>query len=104
MTQLTFIFFLLCKAVMGVGFIARDISFINTAGPLGYQVVALRSSYQSIFYRCGISGYQNSLCAHNLRQFYREYKIQGTIDFIFGYATAVFQNCTILVKKEGNTI
>jgi len=56
-------------------------------------------SDQSVFYRCGISGYQDSLYGHNLRQFYKECKIRGTIDFIFGYATAVFQNYTILVKK-----
>ncbi|PNX75977.1 pectinesterase [Trifolium pratense] len=34
--------------------------------------------------------------------------MSGTVDFIFGYATAVFQNCTILVKKglpvQKNTI
>jgi len=44
MTQLTLICSLFCKAIMGVGFIARDILFINIAGPLGYQAVALRSS------------------------------------------------------------
>ncbi|KAK7328634.1 hypothetical protein VNO77_22748 [Canavalia gladiata] len=96
-------------AVNGRGFIARDISFRNSAGPEKCQAVALRSdSDLSIFYRCGVFGYQDSLYAHALRQFYRECKISGTVDFIFGRATAVFQKCQILAKKglanQKNTI
>lgn len=96
-------------AVSGRGFIARDISFHNTAGPEKHQAVALRSdSDLSVFYRCGIFGYQDSLYAHTMRQFYRECKISGTVDFIFGDATALFQNCQILAKKglpnQKNTI
>lgn len=88
---------------------ATDISFRNTAGPERNQSVALRSNSDlSVFFRCGIFGYQDSLYAHSLRQFYRECKISGTVDFIFGHASAVFQNCTILVKKgldkQQNTI
>ena len=96
-------------AVSGRGFIARDITFENTAGPVKEQAVALRSdSDLSVYFRCEIRGYQDSLYLHSLRQFYRECKISGTIDFIFGYATAVFQKCHILVRKglpnQKNTI
>lgn len=96
-------------AVSGRGFIARDISFQNTAGPEKHQAVALRSdSDLSVFYRCGIFGYQDSLYTHTMRQFFRECKISGTVDFIFGDATTLFQNCQILVKKglpnQKNTI
>lgn len=96
-------------AVSGRGFIARDITFQNTAGPQKHQAVALRSdSDLSVFYRCGIFGYQDSLYTHTMRQFYRECKISGTVDFIFGDATAVFQNCVIQAKKglpnQKNTI
>ena len=98
-----------CAAVSGRGFIARDITFQNTAGPEKHQAVALRSdSDLSVFFRCGIYGYQDSLYTHTMRQFYRECKISGTVDFIFGDATAVFQNCQILAKKglpnQKNTI
>lgn len=88
---------------------ARDMGFINTAGPENFQAVALRSSSdRSIFYRCHIDAYQDTLYAHSNRQFYRECVITGTIDFIFGNAAAVFQNCSIEprqpMKGQYNTI
>lgn len=90
----------LLAAVSGKGFIARDITFRNTAGPKNFQGVALRvDSDQSAFYRCSMEGYQDTLYAHSLRQFYRECDIHGTIDFIFGNGAAVLQNCKIFTRK-----
>ncbi|KAH6797988.1 pectin methylesterase 44 [Perilla frutescens var. hirtella] len=96
-------------AVKGQGFIARDITFENTAGPEKHQAVAFRSdSDLSVLYRCAIRGYQDTLYAHSQRQFYRECQITGTVDFIFGDGTVVFQNCQILARKglpsQKNTI
>lgn len=83
-------------AVSGKGFIARDISIRNTAGPENHQGVALRvDSDQSAFFRCSMEGHQDTLYIHSLRQFYRECSIYGTIDFIFGNGAAVLQNCNI---------
>ncbi|TQD76072.1 hypothetical protein C1H46_038384 [Malus baccata] len=84
------------------GFIAVNIGFVNTAGPYKMQAVALRSQGdRSAFFQCSISGYQDTLLVHDGRQFFRMCKISGTVDFIFGYGTAVFQKCTIISKQNG---
>lgn len=87
-------------AISGSGFIARDMTFENTAGPQKHQAVALRSgSDLSVFYRCSFKGYQDTLYLYTQRQFYRQCNIYGTVDFIFGNAAAVLQNCNIYVRK-----
>ena len=96
-------------AVKGQGFIARDMTFENTAGPQKHQAVAFRSdSDLSVLFRCALRGYQDTLYAHSMRQFYRNCVITGTVDFIFGDGTVVFQNCQILARKglpeQKNTI
>ncbi|XP_004134349.3 probable pectinesterase/pectinesterase inhibitor 36 [Cucumis sativus] len=86
--------------VSGDGFWVRDITFENTAGPGKQQAVALRlNSDLAVVYRCAIKGYQDTLFLHSLRQFYRDCKIYGTIDFIFGNSAAVLQNCEIFVRQ-----
>ncbi|OWM63091.1 hypothetical protein CDL15_Pgr008007 [Punica granatum] len=86
--------------VDGDGFIAVDLTFRNTAGLYKGQAVAARVvSDLSTFYRCSFEGYQDTLLSHAGRQFFRECDIYGTIDFIFGFATAAFQNCNIYARK-----
>ncbi|KAF2282682.1 hypothetical protein GH714_043792 [Hevea brasiliensis] len=90
-------------ATVGDGFIARDMTFRNTAGPQNHQAVAVRSGADlSVFYRCSFEGYQDTLYVHSQRQFYRECDIYGTVDFIFGNAAVVFQNCNIYARNPPN--
>uniref|UniRef100_A0A7N0ZWD9 pectinesterase n=1 Tax=Kalanchoe fedtschenkoi TaxID=63787 RepID=A0A7N0ZWD9_KALFE len=86
--------------VIGNGFIAKGITVENYAGPEGGQAVALLSkSDNSAFYQCSILGYQDTLFTVAFRQFYRDCDIYGTMDFIFGNPSAVFQRCNIYLRK-----
>ncbi|XP_050236942.1 probable pectinesterase/pectinesterase inhibitor 34 [Mercurialis annua] len=96
-------------AATGAGFIARGITFTNWAGPAKHQAVALRiGADHAVVYNCSIIGYQDTLYVHSNRQFFRECDIYGTVDFIFGNAAVVFQNCSIYARKpmplQKNTI
>lgn len=88
---------------------ARGITFRNTAGPQGGQAVAMRSASDlSVLYACSFEGYQDTLFVQAQRQFFKLCYIYGTVDFIFGNAAAVFQNCVIYARKpvigQANTI
>ncbi|XP_052158228.1 pectinesterase-like [Oryza glaberrima] len=83
--------------VSGEGFMARDVTFRNTAGAAKGQAVALRvSADMAAAYRCGVEGHQDALYAHSFRQFYRECAVSGTVDLVFGDAAAVLQACELV--------
>ncbi|XP_021889176.1 probable pectinesterase/pectinesterase inhibitor 41 [Carica papaya] len=86
-------------AVTAPNFVAVNITFRNTAGPQKHQAVAMRSGADlSVFYSCSFEAYQDTLYTHSLRQFYRECDVYGTVDFIFGNAAVVLQNCNLFPR------
>ncbi|KAG8380220.1 hypothetical protein BUALT_Bualt07G0170700 [Buddleja alternifolia] len=90
-------------AAVGERFLARDITFQNTAGPSKHQAVALRvGSDLSAFYRCDILAYQDSLYVHSNRQYFVQCLIAGTVDFIFGNAAVVLQDCDIHARRPNS--
>ncbi|XP_031256043.1 pectinesterase-like [Pistacia vera] len=90
-------------AVVGTGFLARDITIQNAAGPSKHQAVALRVGADfSAFYRCGFIAYQDTLYVHSLRQFFVNCYIAGSVDFIFGNSAVVIQNTDIHARRPGD--
>lgn len=53
----------------------------------------------SAFYNCRMDAYQDTLYVQVHRQFYSNCVISGTVDFIFGDASAIIQNSLIIVRR-----
>ncbi|WP_346858491.1 pectinesterase family protein [uncultured Draconibacterium sp.] len=89
--------------IFGDGFTAENITFENSAGPVG-QAVAVRIDGDKVaFKNCRFLGFQDTLYPHGDKshQYYTNCYIEGTVDFIFGWSTAVFEQCTIFCKDHG---
>lgn len=92
--------FVVAAAVAGAGFIMRDMTVENRAGAARHQAVALLvSGDHAVVYRSAVLGYQDTLYAHAQRQFYRDCDVAGTVDFVFGNAAVVLQNCTLWARR-----
>jgi len=89
--------------VFGDGFTASNLTFENTAGPIG-QAVAVRVTADKVrFVNCRFLGNQDTLYPHGRgsRQYYKNCYIEGTVDFIFGSSTCLFDSCTLFAKRGG---
>jgi pectinesterase len=86
-------------------FKAENITFENNAGFSAGQAVALRiQGNRASFFNCKMIGFQDVLflSGSGVKHYFKDCYIEGTTDFIFGAATAVFQNCRILSKKNSH--
>lgn len=89
--------------IFAEGFTAENITFENSSGPVG-QAVAVRIDGDMVaFKNCRFLGFQDTLYPHGetSRQYYKNCYIEGIVDFIFGWSTAVFDSCTIFCKGNG---
>ena len=84
-------------------FYAENITFENTAGPVGQAVACFVSADRAFFKNCRFLGFQDTLYTYgkNSRQYYENCYIEGSVDFIFGWSTAVFNRCHIHSKRNG---
>ncbi len=94
-------FFTETAEIAGNGFIADNVTFENSAGPVGQALAASVLSDRAIFKHCRFLGYQDTLFANYGRQYYVDDYISGAVDFIFGNATAVFDHSVIHVIGHG---
>jgi len=96
-------------AVTGVGFIASDCTFANSApqppgGAVGKQAVALRIQGDlGAFYRCAFYGAQDTLYDKEGRHYFRSCYIQGSIDYIFGDGQSIYQYCQLNSIAKGTS-
>jgi len=91
-------------------FSAKKITFQNDAGKVGQAVAVLVTGDKAIFENCRFLGFQDTLYLkgeqdvptpkREIRHYFKNCYIEGTTDFIFGAATAVFEDCTIFAKES----
>lgn len=88
--------------IYGNDFTAENLTFANTAGPVGQAVAVLTMGDRLTFRKCRFLGNQDTFYtkAENTRVYCEDCYVEGTVDFIFGKATAVFNRCTIHSKSD----
>ncbi|WP_166243245.1 pectinesterase family protein [Paenibacillus turpanensis] len=111
--------------VGGDNFTAERLTIANAAGSgsiAGQALAAYVDADRAVFRQCRLLGHQDTLFTGPLppspmkpgsfvgpgenkerrlvRQYYEACYIEGDVDFIFGSATAVFQDCEIFAKRR----
>src|SRR5690242_15884403 len=82
-------------------FMAENLTFENSAGPVG-QALAIRvDGDRAVFRHCRFLGWQDTLFLNRGRQYFEDCYIEGHVDFIFGAATAFFERCHIHCLGSG---
>jgi len=89
--------------IYGHDFYAENITFENSSGPVGQAVACFVNGDRVYFKNCRFLGFQDTLYTYgkDSRQYYENCYIEGTVDFIFGWSTALFNRCTIHSKTGG---
>ena len=82
-------------------FTAENLTFENSAGPVG-QALAIRVDGDCAAFRnCRFLGWQDTILLNRGRQYFENCYIEGHVDFIFGAATAWFEDCRIHCLRDG---
>ncbi len=82
-------------------FTAENLTFENSAGPIG-QALAIRvDGDRAAFRNCRFLGWQDTILINRGRQYFENCYICGHVDFIFGAATAWFEKCEIHALRDG---
>jgi pectinesterase len=83
-------------------FLASNLTFANSTPHHVAQAVAVKTlGDKIIFNNCRFLGFQDTLYPTGGRQYFKDCSIEGSVDFIFGNATAVFDHCTIHTLEPG---
>jgi len=96
-------FFTYTLQVRGNDCAVRDLTVENSAGPDADQAVAVHAEAdRAAFEGCRFLGNQDTLYAggEGARQYFSDCYVEGTTDFVFGGATAVFEDCELRSKAD----
>jgi pectinesterase len=88
--------------VYGNDFLAQNITFENSAGPVGQALAINIYGDRGIFDKCRFLGWQDTVMTNQNRQYFQDCYIAGHVDFIFGASTVYFKNCEIHCRAGGS--
>lgn len=88
--------------VYGAGFTAENLTFENSAGEVGQAVALFTAGDRIVLRNCRLKGFQDTLYTYGAEshQYFENCIIEGSTDFIFGKATAWFEGCTLVSKRN----
>lgn len=90
--------------VLADNFRMENMTLVNAAGygeGVGQALALYASGDKLVFKNCRFLGNQDTIYTSKGRQYFVDCYIEGHVDFIFGSATAVFQNCEIHSLRRG---
>jgi pectinesterase len=82
-------------------FTFENITLQNSAGRVGQALAVRIDGDRVVFRNCRFLGYQDTILANRGRHYFHNCYISGATDFIFGGATAWFENCHIHCIGDG---
>jgi pectinesterase len=86
--------------VNGHDFVGQNLTISNDYGEGSQAVAANLNADRSIYNNVRFLGNQDTLLTNNYRAYIVNSYVTGTVDFIFGGATAVFNNTSIYEKRS----
>ncbi|MCB1058233.1 MAG: hypothetical protein KDD11_22265 [Acidobacteria bacterium] len=81
-------------------FTVENLTFENDAGPVGQALAVAVHGDRVLFRNCRFLGHQDTVFLNRGRHYFEGCFIAGTTDFLFGGATAWFENCHILALAD----
>ena len=81
--------------VKGEGFVAKNLTIRNTAGPVGQALAITIDSDKNIFINCNLLGYQDTIYLRKKgkRSYFKNCLVSGRTDYIYGAGIASFDAC-----------
>lgn len=82
-------------------FTAENVTFENSAGPVGQALAVRVDGDRVVFRNCRFLGWQDTILLNRGRHYFEGCYVAGHVDFIFGGATAFFERCHLHALGDG---
>lgn len=84
-------------SIQGDGFYSENITFQNTAGPVGQALAIYVTSDKNVFINCNFLGYQDTILLgkDGTRSYFKNCLVLGRTDYIYGGGIGYFDSCEI---------